>query len=70
MSVKYYLSTFSGNKSLGGASIWETMTIGGTSKVNIGGTWKKAIPFMKINNSWKSVISYIKVNSSWKRGQT
>ena len=53
----------------GGVSIWKTMTIGGTSKINIGGSWKKAIPYVKVNGSWKPTISYIKANSNWKRGQ-
>lgn len=69
VSVKYYLSTFSNGTNIGGASIWKTMTIGGTSKINISGTWKKAIPFVKMNNSWKPTLSYIKANSSWKRGK-
>ena len=53
----------------GGVSLWKTMTIGGTAKVNIGGSWKKAIPYVKVNDSWKPTISYIKANSNWKRGQ-
>ena len=45
------------------------MTIGGTAKVNINGSWKKAIPYVKINGSWKPTISHVNANSSWKRGQ-
>ena len=69
VSVKYYLATFSGSTSLGGVSLWKTMTIGGTSKINIGGSWKKAIPYVKVNGSWKPTISYVKSSSNWKRGQ-
>ena len=69
VNVKYYLATFSGGTSLGGVSLWRTLTIGGTAKVNIGGYWKKAIPYVKVNGSWKPTISYIKANSNWKRGQ-
>ena len=69
VNVKYYLATFSGGTSLGGVSLWRTLTIGGTAKVNIGGSWKKAIPYVKVNGSWKPTISYIKANSNWKRGQ-
>ena len=45
------------------------MTIGGTAKVNINGSWKKAIPYIKINDLWKPTISYVKANLSWKRGR-
>ncbi len=69
VSVKYYLATFSGSTSLGGVSLWKTMTIGGTSKVNVSGSWKNAIPYVKSGGSWKPSIAYIKANSSWKRGK-
>lgn len=69
VKVKYYLATFSGGTSLGGVSLWKTMTIGGTSKINIEGTWKNAIPYVKIGDTWKPEISYIKANSNWKQAQ-
>ena len=69
LNVKYYLATFSGGTHIGGDSLWKTMTIGGTAKVNISGSWKKAIPYVKINGSWKPTISYVNANSSWKRGR-
>lgn len=69
VNVKYYLATFSGDTNLGGVSLWKTMTIGGTAKINIGGTWKKAIPYVKVNGVWKPTISYINADSSWKRAQ-
>lgn len=69
VNVKYYLATFSGGTNIGGVSLWKTMTIGGTAKVNISGSWKKAIPYIKINDLWKPTISYVKANLSWKRGR-
>ena len=69
VSVKYYLATLSGSTSLGGVSLWKTMTIGGTSKVNINGSWKNAIPYVKSGSNWKPSIAYIKASSSWKRGK-
>ncbi len=69
VNVKYYLATFSGGTSLGGVSLWKTMTIGGTLKVNIEGTWRNAIPYVKIGDTWKPSISYIKADSNWKRAQ-
>ena len=32
-------------------------------------TWKKAIPYIKVNGSWKEAIPYIKVNGSWKKSR-
>ena len=69
VNVKYYLSTFSGGTNLGGVSLWKTMTIGGTAKINIGGSWKKAIPYVNVSGTWKPTISYVNINSNWKRGQ-
>ena len=45
------------------------MTIGGTAKINIGGSWKKAIPYVNVSGTWKPTISYVNINSNWKRGQ-
>ncbi len=69
VNVKYYLATFSGGTHIGGTSLWKTMTIGGTAKVNINGSWKKTIPYVKINGSWEPTISYVNANSSWERGR-
>ena len=69
VSVKYYLATFSNGTSLGGVSLWKTMTIGGTAKIKVGDSWKKAIPYVNVNGEWKPTISYINDSSNWKRGQ-
>ena len=61
VDVKYYLSTFSDGIYIGGVSLWKTMTIGGTSKVNINGSWKKAIPYVKINGSRKPTMQVKKL---------
>ena len=47
------------------------MTIGGTAKINIGSSWEKAVPYVKVTGSWKPTVSYIKTESgsNWKRGQ-
>lgn len=68
VSVKYYLATFSGGTNLGGSNLWKSMTIGGTSKINIEGSWKRAIPFVNSGGTWKPTISYVKAGSDWKRG--
>jgi len=69
--VKYYLVTYSGDTNIGVSSIWKTMTIGGTAKINIGSSWKKAVPYVKVTGSWKPTVSYIKTESgsNWNRGQ-
>lgn len=69
--VKYYLVTYSGDTNIGVSSIWKTMTIGGTAKINIGSSWEKAVPYVKVTGSWKPTVSYIKTESgsNWKRGQ-
>ena len=59
VSIKYYLATFSGGTSLGGVSLWKTMTIGGTAKVNVSGSWKNAIPYVKSGGRLKPSIALI-----------
>lgn len=66
VSVKYYLETIDNGKNLGGTSLWKTMTVNGTSKININNSWKNAIPYININGVWKPTIAYIK-NNNWNR---
>lgn len=69
VNVKYYLSTFSSGTYIGGVSLWRTMTIGGTSKINISGSWKSSIPYINSGGSWKPTIGYVNAGGSWKRGR-
>ena len=48
VNVKYYLATFSGDTNIGGVSLWKTMTIGGTAKVNINGSRKPTMQVKKL----------------------
>lgn len=34
--------------------------------VNIGGAWKKAIPYVRIAGTWKQAVPYVRVNGVWK----
>lgn len=69
VSIKYYLATFLNGSQLGGVNLWKTLTIGGTTKINTGGSWKRSIPYVNSGGTWKPAIGYIKSGSSWKRGQ-
>jgi hypothetical protein len=37
------------------------------ARVNVGGTWKRAIPYVKHNGVWKMARSWEKVNGVWKQ---
>lgn len=34
--------------------------------VNIGGAWKKAIPYVRIAGTWEQAVPYVRVNGVWK----
>lgn len=69
VSIKYYPATFLNGSQLGGVNLWKTLTIGGTAKINAGGSWKRSIPYVNSGGTWKPAIGYIKSGSSWKCGQ-
>lgn len=37
-------------------------------RLNVNGTWKKGVPYIKMNGAWKKTIPYVKVNGAWKKG--
>ena len=37
-------------------------------KLKKDGSWKEAIPYIKVNGVWKEAKPYIKINGSWKEG--
>lgn len=50
------------------SNVCTASTVDYVNRVNINGSWKKAVPYIKVNGSWKKAIPYIKVNGSWKVG--
>lgn len=40
-----------------------------TLKLNVGGSWKKATPYIKVNGTWKKAKAYMKINGTWKQGK-
>ena len=37
--------------------------------INVGGTWKKGVPYVKVNGTWKAGKIYVNVNRTWKEGK-
>lgn len=44
-----------------------TATFAGTSKVNVNGTWKRAVPWVKVNGVWRRSVSNVNDGGTWKR---
>ena len=40
-----------------------------TVPVNVGGTWKDAVPYINVNGTWKEATPYINVNGAWKEAK-
>lgn len=40
-----------------------------TLKLNVGGSWKKATPYIRVNGTWKKAKAYMKINGTWKQGK-
>lgn len=54
-----------------GWSAWSAQGIGRTlagARVNVGGLWKNAIPYVRVSGVWKLAVPYIKVVGDWKEG--
>lgn len=43
-----------------------TYTPSGIVKVNVGGTWKSATPWVNVGGTWKQAIPWVNVGGTWK----
>lgn len=60
------LTTKNGTHNVGQSSTTATGTIVGLSRINVNGSWKRAVPWVKVNGTWKRTIPKIRANGSWK----
>lgn len=70
VSVVFRVTTYNGTTKIGSNTI-PTGIPGyatGTSKVNVNGTWKKAVPWVKVNDVWKRSVASVYKNNAWRRG--
>ena len=63
----FMLTTYNGEDSIGTSSMTGTGTCVGTARVNVNGTWKRALPWVKVNGTWKKALGFSR-HSTWKRG--
>ena len=70
VSVVFRVTTYNGTTKIG-SNTTSTGIPGyatGTSKVNVNGTWKKAVPWVKTNGVWKRSVASVYKNNAWRRG--
>lgn len=44
-----------------------TLTLVAGARVNVGGVWKRAVPYVKVNGSWVLARAWVKQNGVWKQ---
>lgn len=52
-----------------GASDWSarsSVTLIAGARVNVGGVWKRAVPYVNVNGTWMLARSWVKQNGVWK----
>lgn len=65
----FELTTYDNGTSLGKKTKLGTGTCRGTAMVNVGGTWKQALPWINDNGTWKKALAYTRASGAWKRGK-
>ena len=68
VSIKAVIETYNGSTKVGESSaLTNTCNINRNMWLNVNGTWKRGIPYVKVNGVWKKGIPYIKINGEWKK---
>ena len=49
------------------ATIYARFVVDSSLSINVGGSWKKGIPYVKVSGVWKKGYAWVK-NGSWKQG--
>ena len=63
----FSLTTYNGGTSLGTKTKVGTGTCAGTSKIRVSGSYKRALPWVRVNGVWKKALGFSR-HSTWKRG--
>lgn len=63
----FLLQTYSGGSLIGSASAGATGSAVGTVYLNVGGSWKRAVPHLNAGGTWKKSIAYTNSGGVWKR---
>lgn len=53
-----------------GWSLWsgrETVVLVAGARINVGGVWKRAVPYVRVNGVWKLARPWVKQNGVWKQ---
>lgn len=68
VNIKAVIETYNGSTKIGESSaLTNTCNINRNLWLNVSGTWKRGIPYVKVNGEWKKGIPYIKINGEWKK---
>lgn len=68
VNISAVIETWNGGTKVGeSTALTNTCTINRNVWLNVNGTWKRGIPYIKINGVWKAGIPYIKINGDWRK---
>lgn len=45
----------------------QTVVLVAGARINVGGVWKRAVPYVKVNGTWKLARAWVKQNGVWKQ---
>lgn len=60
------LSVQLASATLAASGVIGTPSTNSNFKINVGGTWKEATPFVNVGGVWKQATPFIKINGEWK----
>lgn len=60
------LSVQLASASLAASGVVGTPSTGSNFKINVGGVWKQATPFVNVGGVWKQATPFIKIDGEWK----
>ena len=63
----FALTTYNNGTSIGTKEKLGTGTCAGTARIRVSGSYKRALPWVKVNGTWKKALGFTR-NSTWKRG--
>ena len=68
VSISAVIETYNGKTKIGESSAkTNTCKVNRNIWLNVNGTWKRGIPYVKVNGEWKVGVPYIKNNGEWKK---
>lgn len=68
VNISAVIETWNGGTKVGESSaITNTCNINRNVWINVNGTWKRGIPYVKVNDVWKAGVPYININGDWRK---